>query len=378
MIKVVHVGYNHRYDDVRILRKECRTLQYSGLYEVTYVTSDKNGETTEDVLYGVNLKIIHINKNLSRVKRIKEYYSRLKKELINIDADIYHIHEPILLPMISFLKKNNKKVIYDKHEDTVKDLSDFAAKYNKIIGKLLGCAIGIYERKMIDKADGFIFVTPQFAVHTKKERREMLIPNYPQKSETVRAVSLKEYKSRANIVCFAGGISDTWSQINILNALDIIDDVQYYLAGRCTNDYMGRMEKERGWQKVLYYGLISFDEVKNMIYLKARIGLALLGYVLSDKRGTLGNTKIYEFMQAGLPVICTDFNLWRDIVEKYNCGILVNPDNIEEIKEAIEYLLSNEEEAYRMGQNGKMAIEKEYNWEKSSRSLLHLYENILQ
>ena len=206
----------------------------------------------------------------------------------------------------------------------------------------------------------------------------MLIPNYPQKSETVRAVSLKEYKSRANIVCFAGGISDTWSQINILNALDIIDDVQYYLAGRCTNDYMERMEKERGWQKVLYYGLISFDEVKNMIYLKARIGLALLGYVLSDKRGTLGNTKIYEFMQAGLPVICTDFNLWRDIVEKYNCGILVNPDNIEEIKEAIEYLLSNEEEAYRMGQNGKMAIEKEYNWEKSSRSLLHLYENILQ
>ena len=133
MIKVVHVGYNHRYDDVRILRKECRTLQYSGLYEVTYVTSDKNGETTEDVLYGVNLKIIHINKNLSRVKRIKEYYSCLKKELINIDADIYHIHEPILLPMISFLKKNNKKVIYDKHEDTVKDLSDFAAKYNKIL-----------------------------------------------------------------------------------------------------------------------------------------------------------------------------------------------------------------------------------------------------
>ena len=41
------------------------------------------------------------------------------------------------------------------------------------------------------------------------------------------------------------------------------------------------------------------------------------------KKGTLGNNKIFEYMYYGLPIICTDFDLWKEIIDKYKCGIYV-------------------------------------------------------
>ena len=81
-------------------------------------------------------------------------------------------------------------------------------------------------------------------------------------------------------------------------------------------------------------------------------------------------------MMAGLPVICTDFILWKEVVEKNNCGICVNPRNISEIIDAINYLLNNPEIAMQMGRNGRDAVFKEYNWNTQTQKLLSVYEKI--
>lgn len=79
---------------------------------------------------------------------------------------------------------------------------------------------------------------------------------------------------------------------------------------------------------------------------------------------------------AGLPVICTDFDLWRDFVERYECGICVNPECLQEISDAIRYLIKHPEEAIRMGSNGRRAAEQEFNWGVEEQKLLRLYEEL--
>ena len=80
--------------------------------------------------------------------------------------------------------------------------------------------------------------------------------------------------------------------------------------------------------------------------------------------GSFGVLKIFESMEAGLPVLLSDVKCYREIVEKYNCGICVDPHNVDEIKAAIETLTTNKEMAYLMGQNGRKAVLEEYSWDK--------------
>ena len=67
---------------------------------------------------------------------------------------------------------------------------------------------------------------------------------------------------------------------------------------------------------------------------------------------------------------------YREIVEKYNCGICVDPHNSQQIKEAIQYLVENKEMAYQMGQNGRRAVLEEYNWESQAKLYIEVLTNI--
>ena len=60
-------------------------------------------------------------------------------------------------------------------------------------------------------------------------------------------------------------------------------------------------------------------------------------------------------MMAGLPVIATDFELWKEIIENCNCkcGICINPYDSSSIAKAIIFYLKNPDEAKRHGYNGR-------------------------
>ena len=79
---------------------------------------------------------------------------------------------------------------------------------------------------------------------------------------------------------------------------------------------------------------------------------------------------------AGLPIICTDFVLWKEFIDKYNCGFCVKPKSVEDICTAIKYLLDNPERAKEMGLNGRKAIKEEFNWQNEKKKLFALYERI--
>jgi glycosyltransferase involved in cell wall biosynthesis len=86
--------------------------------------------------------------------------------------------------------------------------------------------------------------------------------------------------------------------------------------------------------------------------------------------------KMFEYMAAGIPVIASDFPVWRDIIDASGCGICVDPFHPPAIAAAIDYLLLHPDQARRMGENGRRAVASQYNWNAEAAKLLAFYSDL--
>lgn len=367
-IKVCHVTSVHKRHDIRIFKKECMSLVKNG-YEVTLLVNDGLEDEKVD-----GVRIISAKSEVkNRIARIVTSQSLLKRLSLEIDADIYHFHDPELLPLANYMKRHGKAVIFDFHEDVAEQI-----KHKTWIPKLIRNAVSMiyseYEKMSAKNYDGVISVTPKFVDRLSAiNKNSFLITNYPIIRKESQSIDFNTNDS----VCFAGGITEQWNHTCIINAIEEIEQVKYVLAGNVSDDYLASLKSLNGWSKVEFLGRIPHEEVLN-IYSKAFAGMTILSFDTQvGDEGTLGNTKLFEFMEAGLPVICSNSRLWKDIIDKYKCGIAVNPENVEEIKNAICYLKKNPEMAESMGRNGRKAIEDLFNWSTQENELLGLYKQLV-
>lgn len=124
---------------------------------------------------------------------------------------------------------------------------------------------------------------------------------------------------------------------------------------------------------VEFVGKLSRDQV-NKLYGQSRAGLVL--YQPAANHYESQPIKMFEFMAAGLPVIASDFPLWREIIEENKCGICVDPQDINAVRNACELLLSDPETAQQMGLNGHKAVEDKYSWDSEAKKLIDIYKSI--
>ena len=240
------------------------------------------------------------------------------------------------------------------------------------MAKLIARLYARYERYICKQLDALITVTPTQTDYYKRINSNTVeIRNYPIISE------IQCIPRDRDTIAFAGGITHQWNHDVVIRALNSIDNAKYVLCGPA-NNYLNELKKINGWEKVHYLGKIQHEMVSSVLS-KATIGVALLtpSSNTGGKNGTMGNTKIFEEMMAGLPVVCTNFVLWRDFIDRYQCGICVNPLSEKEVIAAFKYLLNNPEEARRMGDNGIKAIKEEYNWKIEEKKLFELYDLVL-
>lgn len=366
-IKVCHVTNVHGAYDSRIFQKECVSLARAG-YDVHLVVANApRDEEKEGVhIWRVPCTVTH------RFQRMTKAVKAVCRKARELKADIYHLHDPELLSVALKLKRQGAKVIFDSHEDIFCILADrtwLPAWVRKIIVPFLNR----YMIRILKRLDGVISVTPHICEKLAQyNANTVLCTNYPLLTPALERTG----DPMSPDLVFAGTIAEFWNHERVLDAIAELD-CHYLLAGSGDKFYLEKLKTHPSWHKVRYYGRIDSAEVQEL-YKQAGIGIAASKYRanLGGNIGSIGCIKIFEFMMAGLPVICTDFVLWKAIMEKEACGICVAPNDTVALTNAIRYLSAHPEEAKRMGGNGRRAAEREYNWRSQEDVLLRLYQTL--
>ncbi|XXM72953.1 glycosyltransferase [Lysinibacillus sphaericus] len=350
----------HQATDIRIFIKECLSLADSQ-FEVHYIVPGVKSEKVKQV-------------NIHGTPKIKNRYQRMIKTAnevyklaLEIDADIYHFHDPELIPYGLKLKKKGKIVIYDIHEDLPRAI--LSKKYiPKYFRKLISFFIERYENNSSKKFDCNIGATPYITERFYKINKNSInINNFPLMDELV-SENQNIYKDKQ--VCYVGGLINIRGIENIIRSSEMINGDIVMAGPVSTNELKIKIDHSR----VKYQGVIDRNKVNKLLN-KSIAGLVL--FLPEPNHINAQPNKMFEYMSAGIPVIASNFPLWREIIEKNNCGICVNPQDISAISESIQWMLDNPDKAAEMGKNGRRAVETYYNWESESKKLINLYESLL-
>lgn len=367
--KVCHMTSAHPRYDQRILFRECVSLYDAG-YDVTLLVND---EIENETIKGVNIKSTKKSYKGKRLKRmlsgVKEIYKMAKIE----DADIYHFHDPELMRIAIRLKRKGKVVVYDSHEIyylQIKEKSYLPKLIRNIIAKLYVC----YESYVLKRIDGVIF-----PVKTEKIDFELRARNVAYVNNVPRMNELPEkYDDSGKVgVCYTGGLTYERGISHLAEAVHIAK-IPLYLAGTFNSEEFKESVLDKNEDRLVrYLGQLNREEVYQL-YSKCSIGASTLLPV--GQYAVMENlpTKVYEYMAMGLPVILSDIPYNRKVIEEYNFGVLVNPENPVEIAEAITYLLSHPEEIKEMGENGRKLVLSKWNWTNEEDKLLRFYVKILE
>ncbi|HAV3708426.1 TPA: glycosyltransferase family 1 protein, partial [Acinetobacter baumannii] len=110
MMKIAHLTSAHPRFDTRIFVKQCCSLTQS--YDTYLVVADGNGNEVKN-----QVNILDVGKFNGRKDRMLNAPNAVFKKALVLDAEIYHLHDPELIPIGLKLKKMGKKVFFDAHED---------------------------------------------------------------------------------------------------------------------------------------------------------------------------------------------------------------------------------------------------------------------
>lgn len=380
-VTVVHLTTAHPALDPRIFHKEVRTLTEAG-YRVTLIAQYANDAIIDRV------KIIALPRPKNRFERIFGLTLRALRLALRQQANLYHYHDPELLPVGALLKLiTGARVLYDVHEDVKKQILNKAwlPRWSR---RMVSWIYGLCERVCLMFVDGVVIAEDSYTRNFPGRRNVTAIRNYPLLSYfglgMTKGNTAAEQRPSGNCeVIYIGGITRLRGAVELIEALRILrsrghDKVRLHLVGPLMPTSLGAeleclVRRYHLQDRVSIPGPVPHDKVAELLR-EAHIGVAVLhpdpNYVESLP------TKLFEYMAAGVPVVASNFPLWKQIVEGNECGIVVDPRNPNEIADAIGYLLANPDKARQMGENGRSAVNNRYTWDKERDRLLELYRKL--
>ena len=366
MIKVCHLTSAHKSDDGRIFRKECKSLASCG-YDVYLVSQGDSREEGGVHIIGLG------NKPESRLARMFLFAKKVYNRALELNCDIYHIHDPELLPYAIKLKKHGKTVIFDSHENHTAQILErqyLPLFSRKIISKLYRA----YELSVVGKIDAVI--TPcTFSgknIFENSAKRTCIIANYSKLDEFYDSYDPNAVKE--GYLCYTGTLNEANGVTDLVIASSKAG-AKLVLAGT-PSDYTERLSRLPEFSNVSYEGYVTHERVLEIMK-HANIGAYINRHVGQNGLVDTFGIKVYEFMAMGLPVIVDETPYSVDMVRKYNFGICVKPNDTDGIAEAIKYLTQNAEKAEEMGKNGRKAVFEEFNWTTQEKVLFDLYKQLV-
>ena len=364
-IKVCHFTSAHKADDIRIFHKECVSLAEAG-FDVYLVAAN----TAEATVKGVRIVNAESPKG-GRFSRMLHTAKTVYEKALSLDADIYHFHDPELLRYALRLKRKGKKVIYDAHENVPKQIM---AKFwiNKYLRKTVSRVFERFENRVARRIDQVITATPYIrdrflAVNPNTED----INNFPLLSELVHT---PDWDAKQRECCYIGGITKVRGLGEVVESLNYLDNVKLNLAGSFDNEsFKQELTSKSAWKNVIFHGYVGRKEVAEILS-RSRVGI-ITSWPLPNHLDSLA-IKMFEYMSAGIPVVCSNFPMWVQMVNEHQFGMCVDPEDPKAVAAAVQFYLDNPEEAKRTGEIGRQAVFEQFNWSIEEKKLLEVYRKL--
>jgi glycosyltransferase involved in cell wall biosynthesis len=364
--KICHFSSVHTPVDIRIFHKQCSSLAEVG-YDVYYVVS--NSEKNFDK--GVN--IINISKRTNnRLFRMTIHMAKVSLAAYKLKADIYHFHDPELIPTGIILSLLGKKVIYDVHEDLPKDILDknwIPFKLNRLISYFAGlfeCFSALFFK-------GIVVVTEDIFKRFPNNKT-ILLRNLPILT-TIDNVQPQKLVKNKMAVIYSGGLTKIRGIKELIDSFEYLDNkAELWLLGSWESlKYQIECEQSKGFSNVKYFGNVKQEEVYS-ITKNADIGI--VNFLPIANHITAMPNKPFEYMACGLPIIMSNFKFWKDNFS--HCAIFVDPNNPKEIALKISILLNDHELRKKLGEAGRIFVKNNFSWESEREKLYTFYKKILK
>jgi glycosyltransferase involved in cell wall biosynthesis len=368
-VKVVHVTSVHPALDNRILFKECVSLRRAG-YDVVLVAPHEHDETVA----GVRIRgFPRASGRLARMTRgVRAAIALCEQEA----GDVYHFHDPELMPAMHRLVRRGRAVIFDMHENVVADIRG-KPWLPAWLRAPLAHAVRLGMRRWL-RGVRVVFAEHSYPRDYGWIARGVTVLNLP-RLEVLLGVP--ERRAPDFRVGYLGSITAQRGSVLTLDALRLLAGsgltVGFDCIGLASDEHVAELRARAARYGLGGVAIVAQQAPERAYALLARchVGLA----VLDDDANLRDSypTKLFEYMALGLPVIVSDFPLWREVVDGARCGVCVPPSDAAALAAAIERLARDPSAARAMGARGRRAAQERYRWESEEVKLLALYAELV-
>ena len=367
-VRVAQLTSVHTPDDPRISLKECPTLAAAG-FDVTLVATGIPTAPSPMV------RFVAVRPSRSRISRMLIGPARVFRAARRTGARVFHFHDPELMGVAIALKLLGGQVIYDVHEDLPRQIA-YKTYLPRLVRRPIASFAAIVEGIVARLVDGVVAATPRIAERFPDDRT-VVVQNFP----LIEEFSEREprpYADRLDEIVYVGRITAAVGALVMADAAAIVAgrrDIAFTVAGPDPYGIAEEIQRRARPATAQMPGWIDRPTVTDLLD-RAKVGLVLFqpegNYVEAYP------TKLFEYMAAGLPVVASDFPLWREIVDGAGCGYLVDPHDPVAIADAIEAILDDPAGAAEMGRRGREAVFDRYRWDPEGARLVGFYERLLQ
>lgn len=367
--RVCHLSNLHVAFDTRIYFRFCRSLAKE--YDVTLIAV----HPCEEVVKGIH--IVPVRRLKNRYWEMATASLRMFPKALRARAAIYQIHDPELIPCGLWLRLLGKKVVFDVHENFAADIADKPWIRHK---RLLSTLYTWWEKRAAKRFE-LLLAEDSYAPHFKALGASYtVVLNYPD-LPFFRPFRKLDARSEEHLF-YIGILLETRGLFEIAEALYILKKQGRIFQFHCVGELYSRLEQ--GMNKLPFY-----NQIREQMHFYGRMRLDE-GYALSKGMGIglciihpMKNsvesypTKMFEYMSIGLPVIASDFPLYREVLEAHGCGLCVDPRNPEALASAILTIADNPTLQAEMAENGVKAVEAHYSWESQEKRMHEVYNKLI-
>lgn len=379
-MKITLVLYNPFTNDARV-HKEASTLASAG-HTVTVVAVWQEGLAEHEQQSGYQIIRLRLrsrrwhNRVITPAAKYLEFTWRVWQLAERNPAQVYHANDAHTLPAAWLAARRNRaKIIYDAHEfETGRNFSHWN------MGPLYRIIWALPEQIFIRQANSVITVSPSIAAELSRIYRIPLpnvILNCPEKATIQRSNRLRQelgIPEYQKIIIYQGIVVPGRGIEAFLAAIQQVENTVGVVLGDGPALTFLRQRMQSGeWERIYFAGMVPLADLPSYTA-AADVGIILTQNTCLNHYYSLPN-KLFEYLHAGLPVVCSDLPEISRVVREYQVGELANPDDPVSIARSIRTLLADPARYTQAKANTRKAAEA-FNWQNESKKLLEIYAKL--